>query len=116
MDDFRPKTWIGKFACAFRGLWVGVRGQSSFAVHLPVAVGVLAIATWRGVTWTDWLLITLCIAVVLSAELFNTAIELLARAITSEYNPHVRDALDVASGAVFAAVIAAATVGVAVLL
>jgi diacylglycerol kinase len=41
----------------------------------------------------------------------NTAIEHLARAVTREPNPEVRDALDVASAAVLMAALGAAVVG-----
>lgn len=116
MSDFRPTTWLGKFGCAFRGVWVGVRDQSSFAVHLPVAGAVLAYAWWRAVTWTEWLILLLCVTTVLTAEMFNSSLEHVARAITLEYDERIRDALDIASGAVFVAVIGAVTVGVLVLL
>ncbi|MEQ8849060.1 diacylglycerol kinase family protein [Botrimarina sp.] len=116
MNDLRPKTWIGKFSCAFRGVWVGMRDQSSFAVHFPVAALVLALAWWRSVTWPEWLALLVCVTVVLSAEMFNSSIEQLSRAVTKEYDEHVRDALDIASGAVFVAVIGAVTVGVLILL
>lgn len=116
-NDFLPTTWLGKFGCAFRGVRVGIGayGAASFAVHIPVMVGVLAYACWVGVTWEEWYLLLVCITVVLAAEMFNSSIEALARAVTKEYDPHIRDALDIASGAVFTAVIGAATVGLLVL-
>ncbi|QDV76100.1 diacylglycerol kinase [Botrimarina mediterranea] len=114
---FLPKTWLGKFGCAFRGVRVGIGayGAASFAVHLPVMAGVLAFAVWDGVTWPEWYLLIVCITIVLAAEMFNSSIEALAKAVTKEYDPHIRDALDIASGAVFTAVIGAATVGVLIL-
>jgi diacylglycerol kinase len=45
----------------------------------------------------------LAIGGVLTAELFNSAIERLAEAITLEERPEIRDALDIAAGAVFVA-------------
>jgi len=105
--------WRKKFGCAFRGLRVGTRDQNSFRVHFFVAIAVVALATWLQVS--QWPLLMLCIAVVFSAELFNTAIEHLARAITPEEHPEIRDALDVASGAVLVAAIGAGIVGLMVL-
>lgn len=112
---FKPTTWLGKFACAFRGLWVGVLGQSSFAIHLPVMAGVLAMGCVVGVDWIEWYLLILCISVVIAAELTNSALEVLARAVTEEYNPHVRDALDIASSTVFVTSLGAASIGVMIL-
>ncbi len=107
--------WKQKFACALRGLAVGVHGQNSFAIHALATLGVVALAAWLQVSQTDWLALTLCITIVLSAELFNSAIEHLARAITREENPEIRDALDIASGAVLMTAIGAAVVGWVVL-
>ena len=111
----RAARWRRKFACALRGLQVAVAGQSSFSIHLPAAVAVVALAWWLQVTATGWSVLIVCIAVVLTAELFNSAIEHLARAITREENPEIRDALDVASSAVLVAAIGAAVVGLLVL-
>ncbi|NOZ41493.1 MAG: diacylglycerol kinase family protein [Planctomycetes bacterium] len=107
--------WRRKFACALRGIAVGVRGQSSFWVHFPAAIVVVVMATWLQISRTDWLALVVCMTIVFSAELFNSAIEHLARAITREQHPEIRDALDVASGAVLVAAMGAAVVGVGVL-
>lgn len=109
------RHWRTKFACAFRGLSIGVRGQSSYAVHVPVTLAVFALAAWLRLSVTQWSILLLCVAIVVSAELFNSALEHLAKAITSEQNEHVRNALDVASGAVLVASIGAAIVGLLVL-
>ena len=44
-DNARRRSWLKKFADAFRGLVVGIQGQSSFAVHLPCAVLVIGLVT-----------------------------------------------------------------------
>lgn len=109
-------SWLRKFACAFRGIAVGIRDQNSFFVHFPVTVAVIAAAWWLEISRVEWCLLLLCIAGVVTCELFNSAIEHLAKAVTREENPHLRDALDAASGAVLVAAIAAAGVGLFVLL
>ena len=108
-------SWLRKFACAFRGIAVGVREQYSFYVHFPVTLGVIAAAWWLDVSRTQWCLLVLCIGAVVASEMFNTAIEHLAKAITPEENPHLRDALDAASGAVLIGAMTAAGVGISVL-
>lgn len=110
------KRWRRKFACAFRGLAVGMRGQSSFSIHIPAILAVLAVGAWLGISLVEWLLVIVCITVVISAELFNSAMEQLAKAITKEQHPQIRDALDIASGAVLAASLGAAVIGCIVLL
>ena len=68
-----------------------------------------------GISRTEWCLLILCIALVMTAELFNSALEQLAKAITKEEDPHVRNGLDIASGAVLVAAIGAAVIGLLVL-
>jgi diacylglycerol kinase len=109
------RRWTNKFRCSLRGLWVALSRQGSFYVHVVAAVAVIGLAAWLGPTLVEWLLLVLCITAVFAAELFNTALEHLAKAVTREEHPEVRDALDVASGAVLAVSVGAAVVGAAVL-
>ncbi len=99
-----------------RGVAVGLRGQDSFCVHLPAALVVVGLAAWLPVAHAEWLALLVCITLVLAAELFNSSIECLARAITRDDNPEIRNALDLASGAVLVASIGATVVGMTVLL
>lgn len=111
-EPYEPKHgWLRKFANAFRGVSIAPRRQSSFAVHAIVGILVVAGGAYFQVTATEWCLLVLCIASVLAAELFNTAIERLARAITQDHDPNIGDALDIASGAVLLAALGSATVG-----
>jgi len=54
--------------------------------------------------------------VVLAAEMFNSALEAMARAIDSGWNANLRDALDIGSAAVLVCAGGAATVGLIVFL
>ena len=109
-----PRTWSRKFADAFRGLARAVRTQSSFAVHLVMAATVVAAGAFFRVSAQEWCLLALAIGLVLMAEIFNTAIESLARAPGSRRHPRLRDALDMASAAVLLAAMTAAVIGMIV--
>ncbi|MGE0758784.1 MAG: diacylglycerol kinase [Pirellulaceae bacterium] len=109
------RTWGRKFYDSGRGLWVAFTGQSSFAAHFAAACAVSAVAAWCRVSRVEWCLLVLCIAVVFTAELVNTALERLAKAVTREFNPHVRDALDVGSGVVLATSLGSAVAGCVIL-
>ena len=108
------RTWSRKFADAFRGLARAVRTQSSFAVHLLAAGAVVAAGALFRVSAVEWCLLVFAIGLVLMAEIFNTAIESLARAPGSRRHPRFRDALDMASAAVLLAAITATVIGVIV--
>jgi len=112
----RSRGWPAKFRDAGRGILAGVRGQSSFYVHLPAALAVIALAGWLRVSIAEWGLLLLCVATVLAAELFNSALEALARALDARPNEHIRDALDIAGGAVLLASLGAVAVGLLVFL
>ena len=114
MKTQRRRTWLRKFADAFRGLSRAIRSQSSFACHLFVAGAVVAAGAVSRVSAVEWGLLMLAIGLVLSAEIFNTAIESLARGPGSRRHPRLRDALDMASGGVLMAAITAVVIGVIV--
>lgn len=111
----RSRTWTGKFSDALRGMKLGVRGESSFFVHFFCTVAVVMAGWAVKLTRQEWAILAACIGAVYVAELFNSALERLARAITRDEDPNVRDALDVSSGAVLAAALSAVVVGYIVL-
>jgi diacylglycerol kinase len=110
----RHRSWPQKFRDAFRGLWLAVRGERSFAVHLPMAAAVAVAAVVLRVSLVEACVLTLCVTIVLAAEIFNTALERLAREIDREHNAHLAAALDIGSGAVLATALGSAAVGSAV--
>src|SRR2546421_11886076 len=80
----RPRSrrfWRDKFRAAFRGLKLGVRGHSSFSVHFFFAALVLAAAVVLRCGAVEWCLLLGCIGLVLTAELFNSAVETLFRGL-----------------------------------
>ncbi len=110
----QERSWRLKFAVAFRGLFRAVRTESSFAVHLPVAAGVILLAALLRLPPGDWAALLLAIGGVLAAEVFNSALEAFARAPGQGRHPRIRDALDMASATVLVAAGTAATVGAVV--
>ena len=108
------RSWLGKFADAFRGLFHALTTEWSFAAHLPVAVAAVALAAWLGIEPVEWCLVVLAIGGVIAAEVFNTSVESLARALDSGPDQRIKDALDTASAAVLVAVGAAILVGLVI--
>jgi diacylglycerol kinase len=105
------RSWADKFRDAFRGLKAGVRGQSTFVVHFFAAAAVIVAAAALRVDLREWCLLLLCITVVLVAEMFNSALESMAKAINRQSDPHLGNSLDIAAAAVLAASIGASIVG-----
>ncbi|MFN9368999.1 MAG: diacylglycerol kinase, partial [Planctomycetia bacterium] len=92
----------------------GARGSRGLPV--PCGRGEQGAAAWLRVSPAEWCLIVLAIGGVLAAEVFNSALEMLARALDSGPDERIRDALDMASGGVFVTVAAAVIVGLVVFL
>ena len=107
----KPRSWPEKFRDAFRGLGIGARTQNSFQVHIVCAVGVCVVAALARLAAWQWCVLLLCVVIVMVAEMFNTSLEVMAKAIDLQYHPHLRDALDIASGAVLLAAIGAVLIG-----
>jgi diacylglycerol kinase len=107
----KPRRWRDKFREAVRGVKKGVRGHSSFSVHFFFAVLALAAAVALECEPWEWCLVIGCIGMVLTAELFNSAIETLFRGLEQEARDRVYSCLDIAAGAVLVAGLTAATIG-----
>jgi diacylglycerol kinase len=117
LERRRPRRpWRAKFAAAFRGLKLGVRGHSSFFVHFFFAALVLAAAAVLQCDLYQWCILLGCIGLVLTAELFNSALETLFRGLDQETKERAWPALDIAAGAVLLASITASVVGLIVFL
>jgi diacylglycerol kinase len=114
-DDQPPmaerRSWRRKFKDATRGVKHGIRGHSSFFVHFFFAALVVAAALALRCSLHDWLILVLCIGAVLSAELFNSALETLFRGLDEHARSRCYRSLDIAAGAVLLASLTAAVVG-----
>ena len=99
---------------ALRGVFTAFRLDQSFVEHLASAVPVIAAGIVLRVNLLEWCLLALCITAVVAAEMFNTAIEQLAKAVHPEQSPLVGTSLDVAAGGVLIAALGAAVVGCAI--
>ena len=115
-DDVPPRprqrrSWGAKFREAFRGIKLGVRGHSSFCVHFFFAGLAIAFAVALDCSLVEWCLILLCIGLVLTAELVNSAIETLFHGLDEATRARWNGSLEIAAGAVLVASLTAALVG-----
>ena len=99
---------------ALRGIGTMLQSQRNAWLHALATVGVVAAGLGLGVPAGDWKWLILAIVAVWSAEALNTALEFLADAAKPEYHPLVKQAKDVAAGAVLIAALGAAVIGVLV--
>jgi diacylglycerol kinase len=110
------RPWRDKFRAAFRGIKWGVRGHSSFFVHFFFAALVVAAAIVLRCDRVEWCLLAGCVGAVLTAELFNSAVETLFRGLEEETKARVWPCLDISAGAVLLASLTASVIGCLVFL
>jgi len=108
------RPWRSKFRDACRGLKLGIRGHSSFFVHFFFAALVIAAAIVLYCDPLEWCVLLLSIGLVLTAELFNSAVETLFRGLDEQTRERTWPTLDIAAGAVLMASITASIVGLLV--
>jgi diacylglycerol kinase len=107
---------LRSFRHAAVGIWFVVRSQHNAWLHAiaTVLTLILAVAIHTLVEPFDraeWCALVLAIMIVWVAETFNTGLEVLAAAITSERHPIVKIAKDVAAAAVLLSALGAFIVG-----
>ncbi len=111
----RP-TFRAKFAAGLRGLKYALRGDSSFFAHAYRGLLIALTAGLLGVGPLGWCLIIIGAAMVLIAELMNSAIDTLARALGDPEQPGLKMAREIATGGVLVAATTSGAISVLVLL
>jgi diacylglycerol kinase len=107
---------IKSFGYALQGIYVATREQLNIKIHFLAVIIVTAAGLFFHVTSTEWCLILICYGMVLTAELFNSALENLVDLISPDHHPLAGKAKDMAAGAVLISAIATAGVSLFIFL
>lgn len=108
----KNKNFFKSFAHAADGIMASLREERNLRFHTAVGILVCVFASFYGTERIEWAILLVTIALVIFAELVNTAIERTADAVTEEYNRYVKLAKDAAAGAVLVTALAAVGVGI----
>jgi diacylglycerol kinase len=100
------------FRHAGRGLAWALSTQANLRVHFAVAVVVLVAGLLLGFSAIEFVALLIAMGLVITAELFNTTLEVLIDYAWPEHHPMIGRAKDVAAAAVLVAASAAAVLGV----
>ncbi|SDD28005.1 diacylglycerol kinase [Niabella drilacis] len=98
---FSFKKLFRGFGYAGNGLKAAFRSEQNFRLHTFAALLTIALAFFLRVTVYEWLIIIICIAGVMGAELINTAIEKVCDQVSTEKHPGIQYIKDVSAAAVF---------------
>jgi len=96
----KNKSFHHRFGFALQGIATGLRNESSLRQQAAAAASVVAVLIWRRPPALWWALLLMNCGAVLSAELFNTALEHALDHTSPEIHPAIKIAKDCAAGAV----------------
>ncbi len=91
---------LRSFRWAGQGLRYCVKRERNFQLHCCIAGLVIVTGFGLQISFYEWMVITICIALTLTFEMFNTAIEHLCNIVQPSLHPAVKIIKDVCAGAV----------------
>ena len=106
------KKLINSFKYAIEGFVSSFRTERNMKIHILAMAVVVALGFYFKLNLIEWCFIVTVIALVIGAELFNTAIETIVDMVSPEKNPKAKLAKDISAAAVLAFSIGAAVVGI----
>ena len=106
------KKQILSFFYAVRGVGDAIIDETHLRFHLVAAFYVLLFSPFFELSKTQYAVLILLIAAIISAELVNTAVEDVCDAMTRERKELIRLAKDIAAGAVLVLALGAVVVAV----
>ena len=96
---------------ALKGIEIAWREEFSFKVQTVFAVSAPVLGWYLGISTTEFLFVIFMVGFVLTAEIFNTALEELCDKFQPEHAPHIGKIKDLAAAAVLVSSITALIVG-----
>jgi diacylglycerol kinase (ATP) len=112
---FSMSARLQSFGFAINGMRFVVATQHNAWIHMTATVAVVLAAMALGISAQDWLWLFIAMALVWTAETFNTALELLCDVVSPAHNPSIGKVKDIAAGAVLICAVAAIIIGALVL-
>ncbi|HEX5024463.1 MAG TPA: diacylglycerol kinase family protein [Agriterribacter sp.] len=103
-----------KYACA--GLITFFRRERNGKIQLVISALTVTAGLGLRLPYNKWIAILVCISMVLSMEMINTAIEKLCNLVHPDEHPQIKIVKDIAAGAVLLAAVISLIVGILIFL
>ena len=104
------RKFFKSFTFAIQGIFTATKEQN-MRFHLLSAVVVIIAGLMTGLSLMEWLILIIMIALVISAEMINTAIERVVDLASPDIHPLAKDAKDISAGAVFVFALSSVIIG-----
>ena len=108
----KSKKLINSFKYAIQGIFSSFKTERNMKIHIFIMFLVIISGIILKINKYEWIICVLCFAIVISGELFNTAIETVVDMVMPYKNDKAKIAKDISAGAVLTLAIGAAIVGV----
>ena len=105
------KKLINSFKYAICGIFTAFKTEKNLKVHFAIMLLVIIAGVVLKINEQEWIACIIVFGLVISAELFNTAIELTVDLAMPEKNEIAKKAKDIAAGAVLVTAIVAIVIG-----
>ncbi|HMK05359.1 MAG TPA: diacylglycerol kinase family protein [Ferruginibacter sp.] len=105
---------IRSFGFAWDGLKMSFSTETNFRIHIFLAVVTFIFGIGLRISVLEWFVVVLCATAVLTAELFNTAIEKLCDIVEPEFHPGIKMIKDISAAAVLLSAIASSIIGLVI--
>lgn len=92
--------FINKFKVAFLGIFHAYKIDRSVRIQFVLALITLFVGFLIKLTYVEWLIVILCIGLVITTELINTAIEKLCNIVVHNDDEKLGYVKDISAGAV----------------
>ena len=115
-SKFSLQRCLKSFKYAFNGFQLLIREEPNAKVHFFITVCVLAAGFVFRISNGEWMAVILCIGLVITLELLNSAIENIADFVSPEKHEAIKRIKDLAAGAVLVGAITSVVVGMIVFL
>ncbi|MCX2678710.1 diacylglycerol kinase family protein [Galbibacter sp. EGI 63066] len=102
---------IKSIGYALKGAYLLLKTETSIQIQAIIAIVMTIAGFYFQLSSTEWILQILTIALVMSIEGLNTAVEKMADFIHPEHHHRIGFIKDIAAGAVFIAAVAAIIIG-----
>ena len=110
------KKLIKSFKYATNGIISAIKTEQNIRVHLLIMEFVILFGLLFKISVFEWIIILICFMVVISSELFNTALEKCVDLASPNKNEIAKLAKDISAGAVLITAIFAAIIGIIIFL
>lgn len=107
----KTKKLANSFKYAIQGMFQAFRTEQNMKIHFIIMIIVIILGFWLKIDKTEWIICVILFGIVISGELFNTAIETTVDIAMPYRDKKAKKAKDISASAVLILTISSAAVG-----